>query len=115
MRDELSEKIRLIRLSKNLSQQNIADELGITVSAYSNMERGVTEITIQRLKKIAEILNVNVNDLLVNKTVLDDKNNNYDSLPQKINLILNELQSHKDDILYLKTEIKNLKDNNLLK
>jgi transcriptional regulator with XRE-family HTH domain len=112
MRDELSEKIRLIRLSKNLSQQNIADELGITVSAYSNMERGVTEITIQRLKKIAEIFGVNVNEILIENSFFEEKNYRYDSIPQKLNSILNELQIQKNDIIYLKTEIKNLKKSN---
>ena len=110
MRDELSEKIRLIRLSKNLSQQNIADELGITVSAYSNMERGVTEITIQRLKKIAQILQVNLNDLITDNILNDQPEIPYNNIPQKINFILNELNSQKKDIQLLKSEIDFLKN-----
>jgi transcriptional regulator with XRE-family HTH domain len=110
MRDELSEKIRLIRLSKNLSQQNIADELGITVSAYSNMERGVTEITIQRLKKIAQILQVNINDLITDNILNDQPEIPYNNIPQKINFILNELNSQKKDIQLLKSEIDFLKN-----
>jgi transcriptional regulator with XRE-family HTH domain len=110
MRDELSEKIRLIRLSKNLSQQNIADELGITVSAYSNMERGVTEITIQRLKKIAQILQVNLNDLITDNILNDQPEIPYNNIPQKINFILNELNSQKKDIQLLKSEIESLKN-----
>jgi transcriptional regulator with XRE-family HTH domain len=110
MRDELSEKIRLIRLSKNLSQQNIADELGITVSAYSNMERGVTEITIQRLKKIAQILQVNLNDLITDNILNDLPEIPYKNIPQKINFILNELNSQKKDIQLLKSEIESLKN-----
>jgi transcriptional regulator with XRE-family HTH domain len=110
MRDELSEKIRLIRLSKNLSQQNIADELGITVSAYSNMERGVTEITIQRLKKIAQILQVNINDLITDNILNDQPEIPYNNIPQKINFILNELNSQKKDIQLLKSEIDSLKN-----
>lgn len=110
MRDELSEKIRLIRLSKNLSQQNIADELGITVFAYSNMERGVTEITIQRLKKIAQILQVNLNDLITDNILNDLPEIPYKNIPQKINFILNELNSQKKDIQLLKSEIESLKN-----
>ena len=110
MRDELSEKIRLIRLSKNLSQQNIADELGITVSAYSNMERGDTEITIQRLKKIAQILQVNINDLITDNILNDQPEIPYNNIPQKINFILNELNSQKKDIQLLKSEIDFLKN-----
>ena len=34
----------------------MADELGITVAAYSNLERGITEISVNRLTVIAGIL-----------------------------------------------------------
>ena len=56
MKETVAEKIRLERLRLNLSQQNMADELGLTVAAYSNLERGVTEISVNRLRIIAGIL-----------------------------------------------------------
>ncbi len=52
----VAEKIRLERLKQNLSQQNMADELGITAAAYSNLERGVSDITISRLFEVSRIL-----------------------------------------------------------
>jgi len=56
VKETVAEKIRLERLRLNLSQQNMADELGITVAAYSNLERGITEISVNRLTVIAGIL-----------------------------------------------------------
>jgi transcriptional regulator with XRE-family HTH domain len=53
----VADKIRLERLKQNLSQQNMADELGITAAAYSNLERGVSDISITRLFQVARILN----------------------------------------------------------
>lgn len=47
-----------------MSQQNIADELNLTVASYSNIERGVTDITITRLFEIAKILDVKIDYLL---------------------------------------------------
>lgn len=64
MKQKLSERIRLLRLSKNLSQQNMADELGLTVAAYSNIERGVTDITVSRLFQISDILGVTASSLI---------------------------------------------------
>jgi len=58
MKEKIADRIRIFRLSKNYSQQNMADELGITVAAYSNIERGVTDITVTRLFQIAEILEI---------------------------------------------------------
>jgi transcriptional regulator with XRE-family HTH domain len=59
VKEKLAERIRLSRLSKGLSQQNVADELGITVAAYSNIERGITDISVSRVFQIAAILEVN--------------------------------------------------------
>ena len=64
MKEKLAERIRMARLMRSLSQQNMADELGITVASYSNIERGVTELTVVRLYAISEILGVTVQSLL---------------------------------------------------
>lgn len=57
MKNMVAEKVRLERLKQNLSQQNMADELGVTAAAYSNLERGVSDISITRLFDLARILN----------------------------------------------------------
>ena len=67
MKEEVAEKIRLTRLTKNLSQQNVADEIGLTVAAYSNIERGITDISITRLFQIAEVLKANPFSFLKNE------------------------------------------------
>lgn len=64
MKEEIADRIRMARLSKSLSQQNVADELGLTVAAYSNIERGVTDITVSRLRQIAAILEKDMAELL---------------------------------------------------
>jgi transcriptional regulator with XRE-family HTH domain len=69
MKEKLADRIRKARLMRNLSQQNMADELEITVAAYSNIERGVTELTVTRLFQIATIFEINPIELL------DFKNN----------------------------------------
>jgi len=45
--------LRVLRATKNLSQENLADELKLSVAAYSNLERGKTEFTIGRIMQIA--------------------------------------------------------------
>lgn len=61
---QIGGRIRIARISRNLSQDNIAEDLGISVSAYSNMERGVVEITVSRIIQVAEILKLNWHFLL---------------------------------------------------
>jgi XRE family transcriptional regulator, regulator of sulfur utilization len=56
----IEEKIRLQRLEKGLSQENMADLLHISTTTYGDIERGKTEISVNRLQKIASILGCSV-------------------------------------------------------
>lgn len=60
----LINKIKTIRLSKNLTQQYMADELGIDAANYSRLERGEVKISTDRIQEIAKILDIHVNVLL---------------------------------------------------
>jgi len=56
--ESIGEKIRLKRLEKQLSQENMAFELDISQAAYSKIELGQTKLSIPRIFEIAEILEV---------------------------------------------------------
>lgn len=58
------EKIRQIRLLKGFSQENMADMLGISTTAYGDIERNKTELTISRATEIAKVLGVGIVDLM---------------------------------------------------
>ncbi|WP_439585407.1 helix-turn-helix domain-containing protein [Dyadobacter bucti] len=60
----LSEKIRQIRLQKGLSQENMADMLGLSTTAYGDLERGRTELSVSRVENIAKLLDIPLPDLL---------------------------------------------------
>jgi transcriptional regulator with XRE-family HTH domain len=87
---ELHNKIKFFRLSKNFTQAYLADELQIDVANYSRLERGETSISIERLQKIAGLLEVNINELLGNEydEAIDDI-----SLEKYLKDILQELKS----------------------
>jgi len=56
--------IRKLRECKNYSQYYLAVKLGISQNAYSKIELGYTNITLNRLIKIAEILEADLIDLI---------------------------------------------------
>lgn len=58
------DKIRGIRLLKELTQDNMADMLNITRTSYGDMERGTTKISDERLEQIAKVLGVTPADIL---------------------------------------------------
>lgn len=49
---------------KGFSQENMADMLEISTTAYGDIERNKTELTITRATEIAKVLGVSIVDLL---------------------------------------------------
>jgi transcriptional regulator with XRE-family HTH domain len=64
MNQSIADNIRKIRTLKGLDAKTIADHLGISLSAYTKMERGETQIDISRIASIAEHLGVNPMDIM---------------------------------------------------
>lgn len=59
----LIQNIRTIRKQKGISQESVAYDLGIDYSTYGKIERGQIALTVDRLEKIAVILQVSVEEL----------------------------------------------------
>lgn len=66
--------IRISRIEKNLTQEDVAKKLNFTQSYYAKIENGKADITLQNLLKLLEILEVNYFDFQkkIKKRVLDD-------------------------------------------
>lgn len=62
----ITEKIRILRERKKLRHEDMAEKLNISQSAYSRLEKGDAKLDVERLQKIAEVLEVPVEDLLDN-------------------------------------------------
>ena len=90
MKNSVSDRIRIVRITRNLSQENLAEELGISVGAYSNIETGKTKISVERLRTIAHILETPVSaflddsDLPANLAVSTEGSTRYVELVVKI-------------------------------
>lgn len=56
-------KIRDIREDADLTQQQIADLIPMNQSNYSKIERNVQDPSMFQLKRIAEILSIDLNEL----------------------------------------------------
>ena len=62
--EKFNEKLKQLRLEHNLSQQEIAQMIGITRSAYSNYEQGLREPDLKTFKKICASLKIHYAELL---------------------------------------------------
>lgn len=61
---QILESIKRLRKEKGYSHEYIAHELDISQVAYSKLEKNETKLTVERLYKLAEILGVEVSELL---------------------------------------------------
>jgi transcriptional regulator with XRE-family HTH domain len=129
---QLHEKIRFFRHSKGITQEQIAEKLGITPVAYSNIERGESNISMKRLEEIAEALEVELLDLLSlgeknvvvlhGYTITSHLNNfkgslkdvNLSSIPNEISFELQKanllLEQQTKQITLLQQEVEHLKE-----
>ncbi|WDL98161.1 helix-turn-helix domain-containing protein [Alicyclobacillus sp. ALC3] len=58
-------KLRNIRKRKGFTQKQLADSMGITVRAYQHYETGSRTPNIEKASKLAEILEVSLDELSV--------------------------------------------------
>jgi transcriptional regulator with XRE-family HTH domain len=62
VKNTISYRIRKLREAKDLSQENVAFELGLSRSGYNKIETGATDPSAKRLLQIAEVLEVDVKE-----------------------------------------------------
>ena len=62
--EHVEKNIRNIRELKDITQEHIATQLGISTRAYSRIETGETQLTINRLNEISKILNVTPQEVI---------------------------------------------------
>lgn len=106
MKKAIGTRIRKLRVSKDLTQDNMATELDITAGAYAKIERGETDPSATRLIQIAEILGVEVAFFFqetINPLQLLDKNTNYGYASQQ------DFEKLTVSIEWLKREMEKIK------
>lgn len=57
------QQLQMLRLEKNLTQEQMSEKLHLSTSAYCKIEYGETDLTLTRLNKIAEVLDISALEL----------------------------------------------------
>lgn len=60
---EISLKIKVTRAALGYSQEYVAQKLGISQNVYSRNERQIKNIPLERLVRIFEILDINIEEM----------------------------------------------------
>ncbi len=54
----IGERLKQARLSKNLTQENLAEQLDVSVAFLSRVERGHSHLNLNRLAQVCKLLDV---------------------------------------------------------
>lgn len=95
LKENLGKRIQEIRKSKNLTQEKLAEMIGIDTPNLSNIERGKRFVSSDTLEKIIKSLNVKEKDLFDFEHI---KSKN--ELINSINKILNESDMKEIEYFY---------------
>ncbi len=61
---KVCDKIKHLRQAQGLSQEEIAEKLGMTANGYGGIERGEVDIKLSRLEQLSELFGVELIELL---------------------------------------------------
>ncbi|MFP3031593.1 MAG: helix-turn-helix domain-containing protein [Wolbachia sp.] len=74
IRYQIAEKLRSCRIAKGYTQKDLAEKIGVTYQIVLQYEKGTRKISIEKLYAMAEILSINITDLIpVSKSCLEDE------------------------------------------
>lgn len=104
-------KIKQIRELKNFTQEYMAQQLGLSIRAYSKIETGETQLTINRLNEISAILQVQPMEVLGfdDKKVFNFYNSSDINNVKNMNVPEKLIQQYEETIQALKEQIAVMK------
>lgn len=62
---QIGSKIRSFRLEAGLTQERLAEELGITFQQVQKYERGATKVNLIKLQQLAEVLKIPISAFFI--------------------------------------------------
>src|SRR5262245_50962665 len=65
LRSRFGKRLRYLRRLRDLTQEQLAEAVGISVEFLSNMERGVNAPSFETLERLGEVLQVPIHELFL--------------------------------------------------
>ena len=91
----IGQRIKQARLAKNLTQEDLAEQIDISVAFLSRVERGNSHINLKRLNQLCRLLDVSEGYILNSAS---SNSNNY--LEQEFAQLLKSCSPEKQKLIY---------------
>ena len=105
----IGQRLQLLRLEKGLTQEQMGEKLNLSTSAYCKIEYGETDLTLTRLSKIAEVLDMSTMELfskINHSSFATKKEDDLHALVKANSLLIGMLCKRVDALEQLASEIK---------
>ena len=96
--EKIGKFISKLRKEKNLTQSNLAEQLGVSTNAVSKWERGICLMDMSLLKPLSELLDVSINELLYGEKI---KNEELSKVADNNIVLLNRLYNTKKTKIFI--------------
>ena len=96
----IGRRIKTARVEQNLTQEELADKIDVSVAFMSRLERGSSKINLKRLTQIAETLNVSPGYLLTGSNATSK-----DYLREDFRQILDKCTPEQQRLIYAISEL----------
>lgn len=92
----IGQKLKELRLSRGWKQTDVADKVGLSRPAISNIESGKRALTLSTLQRFCEVFNIDISYFGINT----DAYNETVDLVARIESLFNDLPDTEKDELY---------------
>lgn len=93
--DIIGKRIKQARLAKNFTQEDLAEQLNVSVAFLSRVERGSSKVNLKRLNQICGLLDVSESYMLTGAATNE---NNY--LEKEFHDLLKKCPPEKQKMIY---------------
>ena len=105
--NSIKENIRTFRKQRKMTQEDMAHLLGISVTAYRDLERGNTSIMNANVLKIAELLGTSTEELVLGYRPVQMPGKRLEEVQAQYSEKINALET---EIEYLRKLVKSLEE-----
>ncbi len=91
----IGERIKNARKEKNMTQEKLAEQIGVSIAFLSRIERGNSQVNIKRLSQICKILDLTEGEILNGSS---NESNSY--LNDEFAKLLSNCSSEQQKLIY---------------
>ena len=103
----IKENIRRIRKERRMTQEEMADMLGISITAYRDLERGSTSIMNGNVLRLAELLNTSTEEIVLGYRPIQLPGKKLEEMQAEYSARIENLEKENE---YLRKLVKSLEE-----